>query len=202
MPAATFQRHVEARLQRANARMENEIRQNNLPDAQAKELRAHFNTVAAQVEAVVQKVSADGTVTFDEAREVRAVARQLWGHRRHHQAEVIEGSLASASGRRLALSLGLGLELRELGSKRGQLVLAGEDARRERVATQSLPGCSPERAFMCSRNRSTSFSTTAMSAFACIPPASCSPRPRAGVPRPRWQPRGPLPARTSTRPPR
>jgi hypothetical protein len=89
MPAATFQRHVEARLQRAYARMEDEIQQNNLPDAQAKELRANFNVIAGRVEVVVQKVSADGTVTLDEAKEVRAVGRPLWGHRRHRHAEAI-----------------------------------------------------------------------------------------------------------------
>jgi hypothetical protein len=85
MPAATFQRHVDKRIQRANARMETDIREGNLTDAQAKEVRAHFNTVAAEVVRETQKVSADGKVTLEGAREVRAVARQLWRHRGHRQ---------------------------------------------------------------------------------------------------------------------
>ena len=81
MPAATFQRHVERRLVHARARMEERIAENNLTDAQAKEFRAHFDTVAASVAVEVRKAVADGTVTLDEARAVRAVARQLRAHR-------------------------------------------------------------------------------------------------------------------------
>jgi hypothetical protein len=84
MPAATFQRHVEKRLQRAKARLENDIREGNLTGAQAKEVRARFDTVAADVELEAQKVSAGGTVTLEGAREVRAVARQLRRHHGHH----------------------------------------------------------------------------------------------------------------------
>jgi hypothetical protein len=84
MPAATFQKHVERRLERARARMEERIAEHNLTDAQAKEVRARFDTVAASVGVEVQKAVADGTVTLDEARAVRAVARQLRGHRGNH----------------------------------------------------------------------------------------------------------------------
>jgi hypothetical protein len=78
MPAAVFQKHVEARLEHAKARMESRIV--DLPEAQAQAVREHFATVAASVEAEVHKAVADGTVTLDEARAVRAVARQLHGH--------------------------------------------------------------------------------------------------------------------------
>jgi hypothetical protein len=85
VPAATFQRHVEHRIARARARMEEKIAQRNLPDAQAQEVRAHFDSVAASVQAEMQKAVADGTVTLDEARAVRAVARQLRSRHGHHQ---------------------------------------------------------------------------------------------------------------------
>ena len=81
MPAATFQKDVERRLERARSHMEERIVEHNMTDAQAKEVRARFDTVAASVEVEVQKAVADGTVTLDEARAVRAVARQLHGHR-------------------------------------------------------------------------------------------------------------------------
>jgi hypothetical protein len=81
MPAATFEQHVEARLQRARMRMESDIAARNLTDVQANEVRAHFNAVVANVEGEVQKAVADGTVTLEEATAVRAVARQLHMHR-------------------------------------------------------------------------------------------------------------------------
>jgi len=86
MPAATFQRHVDRRLARARARMEDRIVEHKLTDAQASEVRARFDAVAAQVGVEVQKAVADGTVTLDEARAVRAVARELRGHRGHPHA--------------------------------------------------------------------------------------------------------------------
>lgn len=83
MPAATFQQHVDARLARAHARMEQHIAERGLSDAQAKEVRDRFDAVAAEVQAEVSKATADGTVTVDEAEAVRAVARKL--HHRHHR---------------------------------------------------------------------------------------------------------------------
>ena len=84
MPAATFQKHVDRRLAHARARMEEAIVQRGLSDAQAKEMRARFDAVAASVEAEVQTASADGTVTLDEARAVRTIARQLRALRGAH----------------------------------------------------------------------------------------------------------------------
>jgi hypothetical protein len=83
MPAATFEKHVDARLERAKARMESYIAQQNLPEAEAQQIRARFNTVAGEVEAEVGRAVADGVVTLEEAKAVRAVARQLPFHRQH-----------------------------------------------------------------------------------------------------------------------
>jgi FKBP-type peptidyl-prolyl cis-trans isomerase (trigger factor) len=83
MPAAAFQRHVDARLKRAEMRLEAYISENKLSDAQASELHQHFDAVAQDVEAEAQKACADGKVTLEEARAVRAVARQLRMQRRH-----------------------------------------------------------------------------------------------------------------------
>jgi hypothetical protein len=88
MPAATFEKHIDARLARAHSRMEQEILAQHLTDAQANEVRARFDAVASEVSAEVQKAVADGTVTLQEAEAVRAVARQLHRHhRRHHQGD-------------------------------------------------------------------------------------------------------------------
>lgn len=89
MPAATFERHVEGRLRRAKARMEEDIAARGLAPADAQALRQRFDSVAAAVEAETRKATADGTVTLDEARAVRAVARQLHAHRGHrHDGDV------------------------------------------------------------------------------------------------------------------
>jgi hypothetical protein len=83
MPAAVFQKHVDARLERAKARLEAYIAESQVPEPQANELRQRFDAVAQDVEAEVQKVCADGKVTLQEAREVRRMARQLrMGRRR------------------------------------------------------------------------------------------------------------------------
>ncbi len=86
MPAATFQEHVDARVGRARSRMEDEITARQLTDEEANAVRAHFDSVIAAVEVEVQKAVADGTVTLEEARAVRAVARELGprhAHRHH-----------------------------------------------------------------------------------------------------------------------
>jgi hypothetical protein len=84
MPAAEFQEHVQARLERARSRMESAITAQNMTEAQAKEVRARFDAIASNVGVEVQKAVADGTVTLEEAKAVRAVARQLRPHHAHH----------------------------------------------------------------------------------------------------------------------
>jgi hypothetical protein len=70
VPAATFQQHVDARMAKARAHMEE--RASKLPADQAKELRAKFEAGAAAMQAEVAKAVADGTVTKEEAQAVRA----------------------------------------------------------------------------------------------------------------------------------
>jgi len=70
VPAATFQQHVAEHVAKARARMEE--RASKLPADQAKELRAKFEAGVAAQNAEVAKAIADGTVTKDEAKAVRA----------------------------------------------------------------------------------------------------------------------------------
>jgi hypothetical protein len=77
MPAAAFQRRVDSRLQRAKTRLEALIAEQRLDEAQANELRSRFDAAAEEVEAEAQRACADGTVTLDEARAVRRMARRL-----------------------------------------------------------------------------------------------------------------------------
>jgi hypothetical protein len=77
MPAAAFKERVEAR--RAKAREHVEKRAQGLDANRAKELRQRFAEQCTRVDAEVNKATADGTVTRDEARDVRKVER----HPRH-----------------------------------------------------------------------------------------------------------------------
>lgn len=70
MPAATFREHVQARVVKMRERTEK--RASTLTAEQAKELRAKTEAGIAQMNAEVQKAVADGTVTAEEAKAVRA----------------------------------------------------------------------------------------------------------------------------------
>ncbi len=82
MPAAAFQQKVTAR--QAKSREHMEKRAATLNADQAKELRAKFDAGVTKVNAEVGKATADGTVTKEEAKEVRKVAKELrGGHGKH-----------------------------------------------------------------------------------------------------------------------
>jgi hypothetical protein len=82
MTAADFQKLVGERIEQHRARMESHISSKQLPADKAEELRARFKAAVAQVNAKVDEVCADGTVTLAEAQEVHELARSLLHH--HH----------------------------------------------------------------------------------------------------------------------
>lgn len=75
MPAAEFKQHSEARLAKVRARIESKV--GKLPADKAKEVRAKFAENESKIRAEVDRVAADGTVTLDEAKGVKAMARSL-----------------------------------------------------------------------------------------------------------------------------
>lgn len=81
MPAADFKAKVDKRQAKARARMEEAAAK--LPADQAKELRAKFDATIQKVDAEVAKAVADGTVTKDEAKAVRAASPHHGKHARH-----------------------------------------------------------------------------------------------------------------------
>ena len=76
MPAATFQQKASAIAQKAREHMEKRLTEKQVPADKASEVRARFNATEAKVQAKIAEVSADGTVTLDEAKSVMAVARE------------------------------------------------------------------------------------------------------------------------------
>ena len=78
MPAAAFKARVDAKNTKAKERMEAAAQK--LTPEQAKELRAKFDAGTVQINAEVAKATADGTVTAEEAKKVREVARSAHPH--------------------------------------------------------------------------------------------------------------------------
>ena len=81
MPAAEFKSKIDARMAKARKHMEEKAA--SLPADQAKELRARFEATAQKVNAEVAKAVADGTVTKEEAKAVRAANPHHGKHARH-----------------------------------------------------------------------------------------------------------------------
>jgi hypothetical protein len=77
MEAARFDKMVEHRIEHARAHLEKTIADRKVSDAVAKEMRTDFETGVVAVRAVVTRVEADGTVTKEEAKEVRDLAKEL-----------------------------------------------------------------------------------------------------------------------------
>jgi hypothetical protein len=77
MEAAKFRDRAEERLAKVKGRLEAKLDARKVPaDKRAKALEK-FEANAKQIRAAVDRVAKDGTVTKDEAREVRKLAREL-----------------------------------------------------------------------------------------------------------------------------
>lgn len=78
MPGAEFKQKVDART--AKARQHMEERASKLPADQAKDVRAKFDAGTTQINDAVNKAVADGTVTKEEAQQVRDVVKSVRPH--------------------------------------------------------------------------------------------------------------------------
>jgi hypothetical protein len=81
--AAEYQAHVEARLEKKRARMEEHLTKKSVPADKAAEIRTRFNEGAAKVKAQVAQAVADGTVTKEEAKAVRQAGKGMHGGKHH-----------------------------------------------------------------------------------------------------------------------
>jgi len=83
MSAADFRQHISDHLQKARARMEEHIANKQLPKDQADQLRAQFDAAVPKINAKVDEVCSDGTVTKEEAEAVRELSRSLLPNHHH-----------------------------------------------------------------------------------------------------------------------
>jgi hypothetical protein len=83
MSAADFRQHISEHLQTARTRLEEHITNKQLPKDQADQLRAQFDAAVPRINAKVDEVCSDGTVTKEEAEAVRELSRSLLPHHHH-----------------------------------------------------------------------------------------------------------------------
>ena len=86
MPAATFKANVEKRIEKGRERITERMAKKNVPADKQNVILTKYDAGAAKVIVEVDKVGADGTVTKQEAAQVRALARSLRGHKHTPQA--------------------------------------------------------------------------------------------------------------------
>jgi hypothetical protein len=77
MPAPQFKEKVEQRLERIENRLERALAKRALPPGIERQIRADFAQGAGAIRAAANKAGADGTVTKQEAKQVRELARDL-----------------------------------------------------------------------------------------------------------------------------
>jgi hypothetical protein len=77
MPAESFNKLIEKRLTKAREHLVKALDSRNLPEATKVQAKKDFDDGAAAVRALSAKVRADGTVTKEEAKQVRALSKDL-----------------------------------------------------------------------------------------------------------------------------
>lgn len=75
--AEKFQKHVEKRIEKARTKLETHMKEKNLAADKRAEILKAFEAGAVEVRALAKRVGEDGTVTKDEAQQVRVLARSL-----------------------------------------------------------------------------------------------------------------------------
>jgi hypothetical protein len=79
--AAVFRAYVGDRITAARAKLEHHIVEQQIGQQRADVMRARFDAAIGTLNAKVDEVCADGTVTHEEAHQVHQLAKQL----RHHK---------------------------------------------------------------------------------------------------------------------
>lgn len=100
MKADEFRKLVAERVGKARERMEKHISKKNVPEDKAKVLRARFEVGVAVLNRKVDQVTSDGTVTKEEAKEVRELVHKMVQehHNEHGKGHKKDNQLARGAG--------------------------------------------------------------------------------------------------------
>lgn len=77
MDAAKFKEHVEKRISRVKERVTTGMEKHNVPEAKRREVLADLEKGAARIRTAADTAAKDGTVTAEEAKQVRGVAKEV-----------------------------------------------------------------------------------------------------------------------------
>lgn len=77
MKAADFKAHAEKRFAKQKEKLEGIFAKKNVPEAKRAQIRKDVEAGMATVRAAIDKAAADGTVTADEAKNVRAISKDV-----------------------------------------------------------------------------------------------------------------------------
>ena len=75
--AQKFHEHIEARISKQRARVEQAMEKRSVPEATRAQVRKELDIGSAAVRDIVKRVGADGSVTREEAREVRELTKEI-----------------------------------------------------------------------------------------------------------------------------
>lgn len=101
LAAAEFRAHAEKGLAKAKERFEERVKE--MPAEQGKEARAKFDVNYKKAKELIDQVTADGTVTADEAKSVWEVTKTLRGGKGHGHHGEHGGRPSPPNPKRLAL---------------------------------------------------------------------------------------------------
>ena len=77
MTAESFNKRIETRITKIREHLSEKLAKRNVPEAKQAEIKKAFEAKAAALRAAAAKAGADGTVTKEEAKDVRGVAKGL-----------------------------------------------------------------------------------------------------------------------------
>jgi hypothetical protein len=97
MSAADFKARIDARITKTREKIVAHMQAKNVAAEKQEKVLAKFDDGTVTIMAEVDKVCADGTVTKEEAQQVREVAQQVRGHHKgHKEGKGKEASTAAA----------------------------------------------------------------------------------------------------------
>lgn len=77
MGADAFRRHLAEKAARYRERLDERMKENRVAEAKQAEARKRLQSIVAKIDRAADKACADGKVTLDEGKEIRALSKQL-----------------------------------------------------------------------------------------------------------------------------
>jgi Skp family chaperone for outer membrane proteins len=100
MKSETFLEKVNGRIEKMKDRLTKGLEKRDVPEEKRKELLASFEAGATKIREAAKSAGADGTVTAEEAKEVRAVAKDVRKDLKSHHGKGKKGDKKGGKGKK------------------------------------------------------------------------------------------------------